>query len=607
MRWRPVAVFAVGISLVGPTLVGNRWIDLHLAPRFALLLGLAAVGLPYLVVLALPGPPRVETVRRPVRPRTRQHERPRPKARSANGRQQGQRTATARATASVSASEVAPAVSNLVRWTARFGLAFCVWGLLSSILSPHPALALFGLYISGNGELMVLAIAGAWAVGCVAGAGARQTIEWALLTAVGINTIVALAQGVSGAGRTTGAFNNPVYLAGLLSGGLWLIIRRFSGDWRVWGAAAAAVAAAIQMSGSRSSIVLMPVVAVAAGRVLPFRRAVLVATFLAGGLLLGGLLFTVGGGSSATSRVAGETSGFRSRLEAWSEAGHALARRPVLGEGPGRFQEATAPFRTLRFAKAEGPDSTFGDAHNLVVEYAVTTGLVGAALFLAFGGCGVLAAGWRSPLGGFAVFAILGQFLEPQAASLTPIAFLALGAAAAGEAPVKAMLPPGARGALVGAAALMGLLITVGSYRATKVYASLSAASSGMRTARALLPFWYVADNRTASIYHGRADSDPAARAEYLMWLTKAAQKEPDQFEFWFELGAAEARYGEYAAAETDFGRALKLNRWSVNTLDDLAEVEHLLNHPNQASVYARRSLVVNPNQPDVRSLAVPG
>ena len=102
-------------------------------------------------------------------------------------------------------------------------------------------------------------------------------------------------------------------------------------------------------------------------------------------------------------------------------------RHPLLGTGPGQFRAATSRLRTVAIARAETPDRLYVDAHNLVVEFATTTGLLGLAALLAW----LLLASRRAsgPLLGFALAVLAAHLLEPQSVRTTPMALLALGAA----------------------------------------------------------------------------------------------------------------------------------------------------------------------------------
>ena len=84
-------------------------------------------------------------------------------------------------------------------------------------------------------------------------------------------------------------------------------------------------------------------------------------------------------GVSATDRSAGPamSGSWQPRVDTWLSARHAVVQRPLVGVGPGQFRTATSRYRSIAVAQREGPDRLFTDAHNLLVEYAVTTGLLG--------------------------------------------------------------------------------------------------------------------------------------------------------------------------------------------------------------------------------------
>ena len=177
------------------------------------------------------------------------------------------------------------------------------------------------------------------------------------------------------------------------------------------------------------------------------------------------------------------------------------------------FAAVTDPLRTLALVRSRGADVYFADAHDLLVEYAVTTGLPGLLLFVAFVGLALWAGRRRPSLTGFACVVLAVQLVQPQSVGLTPLAFLALGAAAA-----PAVRPRiGALAAIVEALAL-----AVGAGVAAALFVGLFAYQRmeiGHRlvdgaTARLLLPTW-----PTVSVEYGRAvflrdARTPAARPQ---------------------------------------------------------------------------------------------
>lgn len=434
------------------------------------------------------------------------------------------------------------------------------------------------------------------------GRDAAAAIETVLLGVVGLNAMVALIQGTTGVGtafgRAQGLFGNPVFLAGLLVGGLWLVVQRFRTDQR-WGWAVVLVVAATQTTGSRFALILLAVVVVVSFYMLTRRRTALLVLAIVAGVALGGALAAIGGASSATAR-AGQgiaAGGFSQRLEIWSWSARAITHRPVQGQGPGQVQAATERFKTLAFAKRE-PERTFDDAHNLIVEYTVTTGVPGAALLIAFAVLTMLLSGWRSPLAGFAILALALHGVEPPHAELTPLVFLALGAAATGPAPLLIGVPRGLRPALVGVAAVIGGVIAVGSSYGSSSPSNVSRSYADSRIARRLLPMWSSSYSRTAKIDVTHTKYKGAAR-----WLRIAAAREPYHAFLWTQLAFVDEQNGDFVDAEAHYRRALADNRYSVDTMNRLVALLIRTGRSQEARAYIHRSLQVTPNQPSLRKL----
>ena len=264
---------------------------------------------------------------------------------------------------------------------ARLALGFLAVAVVAALLSDRIGLSIFGERDWANGRRLTIAIAAMWALGVGLGEDAADLLEQCLVAAVLVNAGIAVIQGATGFGlaedRAPGLLDNPVYLA-LLVGGLWLVVRRLPTNLVGWGAAI--VLAAIQTSGSRSALF---VVLLGTARLQPKRIVGITVLCLAAGLVVGGLAAKLGEDStSGTSRTISSISGdtLTSRVEVWSMATHAIRDHPLLGAGPGRFLAATGKYTTLKLTKAEGLDSQFVDAHNILVEYGVTTGLIGLAL-----------------------------------------------------------------------------------------------------------------------------------------------------------------------------------------------------------------------------------
>ena len=119
-----------------------------------------------------------------------------------------------------------------------------------------------------------------------------------------------------------------------------------------------------------------------------------------------------------------------SRLGAWSVLGHAWTDRPFLGWGPGNTLSAYVSAGTATQLDVE---RGYGDSHNILVEMAVTTGIVGLAAFLFLAGVatremrrGAPSAGWAL---GTATALFVYHLVQPMNIVLTPLLFLMAGLA----------------------------------------------------------------------------------------------------------------------------------------------------------------------------------
>ena len=323
-----------------------------------------------------------------------------------------------------------------VRGPARAAAAFLLVAFVSAALAHNRTTSVFGVYGAGTGLLFVAALVGAWAIGASLDEHARRDLRLALLAGIVLNGVVALiatvadlsSLGLHYDARAMGLQGNPVHLAAIAAGGLALAADRFEHRLRFSLLLVALLAASIEVSGTRAGLVSGAAVLAWSCRRLGRRRAagLLLAALL--GFGVGGLLARLDGASSVSDRLgANGGGGVSARLDLWWASRHAVAERPAIGIGPGGFRQATSGDLPVRVARSFGTDSYFADAHNLVVEYAVTTGLIGlAALSLWL----VLAlAGTEGALCVAALAVLAVGLVEPQWPGTTPLALLALGAA----------------------------------------------------------------------------------------------------------------------------------------------------------------------------------
>jgi len=496
------------------------------------------------------------------------------------------------------------------RRVALLALAFGAWAGVATIAATDRNVAFWGRYSIGTGLLFVMALIGAWMLGAAMRPGATRLVERALLIACVVNAGVALVQQVVDLssyglavyqGRSAGLYGNPVYLAELLAGGLWLAVCRFERGGSAHRAAAAAalvLSAGVAVSGSRFGLGLAVVAALLALPRLGWRRGAAAAVVIAVGLGAGTLLGAAGFGGAGTTSVArveaAPANGVRPRLETWRAAVTAIADRPLLGWGPSGFLAATSPHRTLALARNEGAGRLFADAHDVVIEYAVTTGLPGLALLLAWI---VVAARrrWREPLLGFALFVLALTLAEPLHVGVTPVAFLALGAAGASGAhsPAARRWAWAAAGSVVGIAGLVATAVLglgfVGSRRA-----ELDNRPKGAADAARLLPGWSQPAELVACL-DSFADISAGASgpsAVTLKWYTTAAHRDPADPAPWIDLGNA-LRLRDPAAAAAAFDHALARDPWSAGAALGLAAVD-----PQRGPALRARATLVGAKSP---------
>jgi hypothetical protein len=438
-------------------------------------------------------------------------------------------------------------------------------------------------------------------------------VERALILGAGANAAIAVLQMVADLsafqlwrfdGRSSGLWGNPVYLSGFLAGAVWLVVPRVRHRPLAWGAFVVLLATALQVAGGRFAVALLAVVLVASWVTSGPRLAVLLAACLGLGLLLGTGLAAQSGGASVSRRTTvAAASGVRPRLESWATARAAIAERPLLGHGPGRYRAPPPPHPTFAMARADGADRLYADAHNLVVEYAVTTGVPGLALLLTWLALAVRRARWRSPLAGFGLLVLAMHLVEPQNVGLTPLAFLALGAAAPVARLPRPVVPFAGRALLAGAGvALAGTLLT-GTYHLEQAHLDFTLADA--RVARGLLPPWPEVREQTARIYTftAKTERDPDARARALQWRRAAVAADPDDPAGWLDLAEAELSADHAAGAREGFAQALERNPWSARAMNGLGRIAMAEGQSARAGELFRRSLAVSPNQPAIREL----
>jgi hypothetical protein len=435
-----------------------------------------------------------------------------------------------------------------------------------------------GQYFSGTGAIFTVGIAAAWAIGRRLHERAVPLVAFAFLVGAVLNAGVAMAQGVvdlSSADlpllddRSTGLLSNPVFLGATCAAAVALVplvLRRSVPGGLV---VALLLAAGVQMSGARNSLVVTVLLAAWMATRLGRRTGAALVVAIALGLTTG-VLLQGHAGTTATARLASPGGGLSSRLANWKAGTEAAVAHPFTGYGPGRWRAATSPRRTLALARS-GPDRLYVDAHNLVVEYLGTTGFVGAALLLAWLAAIVTALrrGAQPELVAAAAVLLLAHALEPQHVTVTPLMLLLAGAAAARNDAAET----GGRATLV----TQTLLVVTALVLAGRVVTGDVLLRSGARdfamgpTARASALLWpwpdgHVIESRIHA-FRARTEKDPRELAKALDDARRARRLEPDNPTRSIAVAAYLGQLGSHDRAAREYAHALELDPWSRQAL----------------------------------------
>ncbi len=487
---------------------------------------------------------------------------------------------------------------------ARAAIAFILVGLASAVASSNHTTAIFGLYNQGTGLLFMAGLAGAWAIGRSIHIEARPLVELALLGGVLVNVAIALlasafdlsslsASLFDGSGRSSALAGNPVHLGALAVLGLALLVPRVASSPARWAVPVIAIAAAAQLSGTRLTLAVMTIVLLWAGRRYGVRVGALLAMLVVLGLAAGS---AIGPGSvSATTRAtdAQAADSWSVRPATWLSARHAVAARPILGIGPGQFRTATSRYRSNAIARLEGTERIFTDAHNLFVEYATTTGLLGLAALLLWLMTGSQRAEGCLFAGALAVLAI--HMFEPQSVVTTPLLFLALGASAShGVEHVRTtresrtwILPT----CCLAIAIAMASVFFLGEFQLRQAQLDLRLAPA--RQANTLLPRWPATATIVGRVWllNGILARSDADLGEARAWRLVAVRRDDSDPALWNDLAELDQSIGRNADAADEFLSALRYDPTSARAMSGLAHLARAKCDTAQANYWTQRSL----------------
>lgn len=455
---------------------------------------------------------------------------------------------------------------------ALFAAALVVAALLAAVTSAAPVAALVGIRGVYTGVGAIVTMVAVWSVGRSMPSGWSRSLEGAIILGATANAVAAIFQALeilplaipdsAAFGRSSGLVGNPVHLAALCAGGLAVAGRRASErPWWPTLVAVGALAAGLNLAGGRAGIASALVGTAFALRRAPWRRVAL--TLLAAGLGLV-LSFAIVAEPANTGVQRAVRTSESGRPDAWRAAVDAVAERPTLGFGPGRFGALSTPRRSLEGRRAE--IGLFLDAHNWLLEFASTTGLLGVALLL-----GWLALAAAPARGGLAIFAaVVGAngLLQPASIAVTPLALLALGGA---HLQPRLAVPRTSRRLHV-VTALASVAVSAcfiaGDVNVTRIGQSPDGRLAFDR-ARALLPDSPDLLARGASVELASGTRSGAIRS--LALARRAIDLEPDVVNYHLMAASAEVALGREAAARERYERALRADPWSVPALQGLA------------------------------------
>lgn len=496
------------------------------------------------------------------------------------------------------------AVDSPLRWPARAAAAFCGWAVLSAAVSQVPLIGFFGYSERGTGALFWAAVASLWALGTGLEVPGRRVVRSALglvvtVEALSVLTEVAASsstgwrhfmQGLPGLqlvnGQPVGTLDSAASAAAVLVAGIALLAAGAARPTRRWWALVGGLAFVAQLTGERTPLVLAGLVAAVVAVTLGWRAGLRLAAAVGAGVGVGfgfEQLPAIAHGSLSTAShfaPAGAPTVWNAALSA---AGHHL----LVGTGPG---QGVSAIQALLHAPVQH-GAVVDDAWSLVLEVAVTTGIVGLVLLVAWLVPVVRRA--HGPLALAALVLLAAKLVEPLDVTLPALAFIGLGAASTGPVGAAAWRPamepdeaepgletaeepPGrvarrrpawwAAAVLAVPALVVGIQMTVGS----AFEWSGVAAKNPVRTAQATDWSWMWADVPASVAVTDEAYQNKAASRYERIWLARDVV-DPDA---WVTAGELAEGKGNLKTAAADYHHALAINPWSAGAYRGLVDLD---------------------------------
>jgi hypothetical protein len=509
---------------------------------------------------------------------------------------------------------------------------------VSTLLSHSLNIGFFGLYLWGTGWLLWLGAVGAFAIGASLGPNDRRLLFAGLLVGALGNALVAVLQNIASiqtAGLTLfdgvqadGFLGNPIHLEALLLGALALVLGRACRSPLRWAPAVLLLTIGLEFTFERFALVILAFLVLYALYTYGVRRGGVFTLLIVVGYGIG----YVSGGSGLGSRVTsgtGETT-FGLRLRVWLQSAHYVLHHPVFGVGPGQFRTAMDSSATLSFFQNVLAGKILTDAHDIFVNVAVTTGLLGLACFLMWM-FGAARTAPRCCFLGFAAAMFGVELVEPINIAILPLAFLALGAAMAVRSRPAAMpaeqlgngqverppvdevgaAAPYSRSSRLVTAIAVAMALFVGVTMVTGDVYMLRAEDyrlghpfnvAAAEDANTLLPYWPDSALQVAqveafySINLKSVDLTILARSRH--WAAVAVSRDSSNPQLWTLLAGADAELKDYGLASTEYHRALSCDRYFSQALEGLGRLAEIEGNWSGAAHWLRLALATAAKDP---------
>ena len=470
---------------------------------------------------------------------------------------------------------------RLARQRTRDGSAATVlvgWIVVAGLLSGAPMLALKGTVGRDASGLIMIMVVCAWALGRQMSGRGREIAPYLVLSLLTVNGLVGVVQVLldveTGSmamqfGRAVGFAPSSVYFGALMAGGALLAasLDRIRVPLRL--GLVAFFGAAANLSGTRIAslaglLALVAFVVVRRHGQSVTRLAMLPAAFVVGTVLATVVSPLFSDVHSATTRG---TTGGGERLQAWRYGLSAVAERPIAGWGFGRFRAATQAHYSADFVRVSAFDDVrqaWFDAHNIVVNTAVSIGLVGL----------LIAVWWVwesrhvvSPALWFAIALALTWCAQPAGLATLPLVAILWGAGARSTAE-----PFEDRGAVAAAGSrrvelvMVAIGVVIASYIVVADTQLKRAIDSGDPRRVEQAAEWYPGDAVVADVVAQSwligGGEDPAATQHVIDWSVRATERESDRPYHWSRLGIRQAAAGDQDAAVASVEHAIELQPW---------------------------------------------